>query len=194
MTEEMIQVKTISEDRLDEIAAEICASFYDYPYEAGEGGLKAMIPSREVMNAYMKALVRAGIASGTFYATSDRGEGYILLTDSFGSHPGAKALARMLREIKDALGGWKQAATFFKAATGGGETLETRRKKAKRPYASFTPTDGSTGLIWEAGRTFEVEIGAGWKTAAIWLWVKAFYAHRQRKWIKLLNRGGCNDA
>ena len=180
MAEAMIQVKTISESRLDEIGAEIGASFYDYPYEAGEGGLKA--------------LVRAGIASGTFYATSDRGEEYILMTDSFGSHPGAKALVGMLREIKDALGGWKQAATFFKAANGGGGTLETRRKKAKRPYASFTPTDGSTGLIWEAGRTFEVEIGAGWKTAAIWLWVKAFYAHRQRKWIKLLNRGGCNDA
>ena len=61
MAEAMIQVKTISESRLDEIATEIGVSFYDYPYEAGEGGLKA--------------LVRAGIASGTFYATSDRGEG-----------------------------------------------------------------------------------------------------------------------
>lgn len=40
----------------------------------------------------------------------------------------------MLREIKDALGGWKQAEAFFKAATGGGETLEARMKKAKRPY------------------------------------------------------------
>ena len=134
MAAEMIQVKTISESRLDEISAEIGASFYDYPYETGEGGLKALIPSREAMNAYMKALVRAGIASGTFYATSERGEGYILLTDSFGSHPGARALAGMLREIKDALGGWKQAAAFFKAATGGGETLEARMKKAKRPY------------------------------------------------------------
>ena len=119
------------------------------------------------------------------------------------------------------------------------------------PYASFTPTDGTVDLLWEAGRTFsfrfrifgvipygthvihvrrfdengiytnegnehvliwnhrimleatddgrteytdEVEIGAGWKTTAVWLWAKAFYAHRQRKWIKLLNQGGCNDA
>ena len=118
------------------------------------------------------------------------------------------------------------------------------------PYASFTPTAGAEGLLWDAGRTFsfhfrlfgmipygthvihvrrfdegeiytnegnehvptwnhritlkatdgggteytdEVEIGAGWKTTAIWLWAKAFYAHRQRKWIKLLNRGGYND-
>ena len=32
----------------------------------------------------------------------------------------------------------------------------------------------------------EVEIRAGWKTPFIWIWAKAFYAHRQRKWIKLL--------
>ena len=34
--------------------------------------------------------------------------------------------------------------------------------------------------------TDEVDIKAGWKTPFIWLWAKAFYAHRQRKWIKLL--------
>ena len=34
--------------------------------------------------------------------------------------------------------------------------------------------------------TDEVEIHAGWKTFFIWLWAKAFYAHRQRKWIRLL--------
>ena len=35
--------------------------------------------------------------------------------------------------------------------------------------------------------TDRVEIRAGWKTAFIWLWVNAFYAHRQRKWVRLLN-------
>ena len=34
--------------------------------------------------------------------------------------------------------------------------------------------------------TDRVEIYAGWKTVFIWLWANAFYAHRQRKWIKLL--------
>ena len=32
----------------------------------------------------------------------------------------------------------------------------------------------------------EVEIDAGWKTAFVCLWAKLFYAHRQRKWKKLL--------
>ena len=34
--------------------------------------------------------------------------------------------------------------------------------------------------------TDRVEIHAGWKTVFIWLWANAFYAHRQRKWIRLL--------
>ena len=34
--------------------------------------------------------------------------------------------------------------------------------------------------------TDEVNIKAGWKTPFIWIWAKAFYGHRQRKWIKLL--------
>ena len=34
--------------------------------------------------------------------------------------------------------------------------------------------------------TDEVDIRAGWRTFFVWLWAKAFYAHRQRKWIKLL--------
>ena len=35
--------------------------------------------------------------------------------------------------------------------------------------------------------TDRVEIQAGWKTVFIWLWANAFYAHRQRKWVRLLN-------
>ena len=36
--------------------------------------------------------------------------------------------------------------------------------------------------------TDRVEIHAGWKTAFVWLWAEAFYAHRQRKWIRLLRQ------
>lgn len=34
--------------------------------------------------------------------------------------------------------------------------------------------------------TDEVEIGAGWKTLFVYWWACAFYAHRQRKWIRML--------
>jgi len=36
--------------------------------------------------------------------------------------------------------------------------------------------------------TDEVEIGAGWKTPFVALWAKMFYAHRQKRWIKLLSK------
>ncbi len=35
----------------------------------------------------------------------------------------------------------------------------------------------------------EVEIDAGWKTVFVCLWARLFYAHRQRKWKKLLKYG-----
>ena len=34
-----------------------------------------------------------------------------------------------------------------------------------------------------------VEIEAGWKTIFVYLWARCFYAHRQRKWIRLLSKG-----
>lgn len=37
--------------------------------------------------------------------------------------------------------------------------------------------------------TDEVEIDAGWKTVFVCLWAKLFYAHRQRKWKRLLKYG-----
>ncbi len=33
-----------------------------------------------------------------------------------------------------------------------------------------------------------VEIYAGWKTYFVYLWANLFYRHRQRKWIRILNR------
>lgn len=38
--------------------------------------------------------------------------------------------------------------------------------------------------------TDRVEIGAGWKTIFVYLWACCFYAHRQRKWIRMLKRSG----
>lgn len=32
----------------------------------------------------------------------------------------------------------------------------------------------------------EVDLYAGWKTPFVYLWAKYFYAHRQKKWLKLL--------
>ena len=36
--------------------------------------------------------------------------------------------------------------------------------------------------------TDRVEIDAGWKTVFVYLWARCFYTHRQKKWIRILNR------
>ena len=41
--------------------------------------------------------------------------------------------------------------------------------------------------------TDRVEIHAGWKTVFVWLWADMFYAHRQRKWIRLLEETEMDD-
>ncbi len=36
--------------------------------------------------------------------------------------------------------------------------------------------------------TDEVEIGAGWKTPFVHLWARMFYAHRQKRWVRMLRK------
>lgn len=38
--------------------------------------------------------------------------------------------------------------------------------------------------------TDRVEIQAGWKTIFVWFWANAFYAHRQRRWVRILKTEG----
>ncbi len=122
------------------------------------------------------------------------------------------------------------------------QKIETLRYIAS-PYATFTPVDPDSPVVWEAGAeasfklrlfgfipfgvhtihiekfdetegvssregnrhvpvwnhhislesiderhtkyTDRVEIDAGWKTPFVYAWAKAFYAHRQRKWMNL---------
>ncbi len=48
---------------------------------------------------------------------------------------------------------------------------------------TITPLDDS-----HTEYTDQVEIRAGWKTPFVGLWANAFYAHRQKMWIKLLKK------
>jgi len=129
----MKKIKSLSEEKLNEISALVGESFWEYPYEYGEGGLRSLIPSRQAMDDYMKALIIAGIESGTFYSTNG-GEGYILLTDSYGNHPKFTSIMKMMINIKKALGGWGKFSEFMKTASSGSETLEQSMKKQKRNF------------------------------------------------------------
>lgn len=129
----MRRIKALPKEKLDEIAGLIGESFWDYPYEEGEGGLKPFFASKQAMSDYMRTLVVAGIESGTFYST-DGGEGYILITDTEGNHPGLFSIVKMVMGMKKAMGGWRKLFTFLETANCGDETLEERFKDQKRKY------------------------------------------------------------
>lgn len=131
----MKKICSLSKEKIDEISALIGASFWDYPYESGEGGLKPFFSSKQAMTEYMKSFVIAGIESGTFYST-DHGEGYILITDTNGNHPNFRSIIKMARQMKNALGGWGKLFSFLKQANSGGDkkSLEIQMKKQKKPY------------------------------------------------------------
>lgn len=129
----MKRVRYLSEEALNSLAAQIGESFWEYLYADGEGGLKALIPSRQAMDEYMKAFVIAGMESGTLYST-DSGEGYILLTSSDGEHPNLKSVLKMAKTMKNSLGGWRQLAAFLKTVNAGCEPLEKIMKRQKKPY------------------------------------------------------------
>ncbi len=66
----------------------------------------------------------------------------------------------------------------------------------KRIYTNeqntYIPVWNHEIVLKESGKqqteyTDRVEIYAGWKTYFVYLWAKLFYAHRQKKWIKILN-------
>lgn len=86
----MKKVRSLSNEKIDEISALIGASFWDYPYESDEGGLKPFFSSKQAMTEYMKSFVIAGVESVTFYCT-DHDEGYILITDTKGNHPNLRS-------------------------------------------------------------------------------------------------------
>lgn len=63
----------------------------------------------------------------------------------------------------------------------------------------FVPIWNHRITLEAAGRdqtryTDQVEIGAGWKTWAIYAWACCFYAHRQKRWLSLLQRTEENRA
>ena len=63
---------------------------------------------------------------------------------------------------------------------------------SSREGNKFVPLWNHTIYLKQIGNdtqyTDEVRIEAGWKTIFVYLWAKAFYAHRQKRWIRLLNK------
>ncbi len=129
-----VQVKNLSTEQIDEIARAIGDSFYDHDYGESEKGIAKYITDRKMMTQYMKVFVVAGMKSGTLYATSERGEGYILLMGSKWEKMKLGAAIGMLKDMLKALGGFKKSLEFLNTIKKGGVALDDKLKKEKKDF------------------------------------------------------------
>ena len=129
-----VQVKNLSTEQIDEIVRAIGDSFYDHDYGEREKGIAKYITDREMMTQYMKVFVVAGMKSGTLYATSERGEGYIMLMGSKWEKMKLGAAIGMLKDMIKALGGFKKSLDFLNTIKKGGVALDDKLKKEKKDY------------------------------------------------------------
>ena len=110
----------------------IVEAFADYQYEGGEQGLFYLFPDKEAVRAYMSAFVRAGVRMGWMYATSEKREAYIMISDSESS-PSVPVLLEFIKGGLKAFG-FRGCISYIKVLRSGGKSLESRMKKDKKDF------------------------------------------------------------
>ena len=130
----MKKLKNLSDVQLDEISHQIADAFYDYRYNADDRGLLKYITSRDSMFIYIGAIVRASYKTGVLYTTSDKQEGYLMLSGVGLRRIGFIDGMKMIYAEKKALGGFKNMKDFITACFSDGGTIEMRMKKAKKRF------------------------------------------------------------
>ena len=103
-------------------------------YTEDDLGLVKYIRSREDMFVYMNAITQAAYNSGLLYTTSDKHEGYLMLSGEGAGSVKFFDGIRMILAEKKALGGSSNMKAFIKACFAEGNTIETRMRKAKRKF------------------------------------------------------------
>lgn len=103
--------------------------FYDY---GPERGLADAFPSRDATATYICGYVRMALQSGLLHTTGPRGEGYIAYRLP-GEKVSLKAVWQLARGMFAAMN-LKQMGHFFGIMLKGGQGLEDRMKKKKKPY------------------------------------------------------------
>lgn len=98
-----------------------------------EAGLCSVIGDRETMFRYMCAIFIAGLESGLLYATSERGEGYIIYTSTEGDEIKFTSGLKMIAGIIGAMG-LKRTMAFLKSVQKPGISLEDQMKEKKKRF------------------------------------------------------------
>ena len=131
----MVKLVGLSDEQLSEISRRVADAFFDYEYSKEDIGLLKFISTRDDMFIYMNAIVRAAYKSGVLYTTSDRQEGYLMLSgEGAGGAIGFLDGMKMIAAEKRALGGFGNMKKFISACFCDGGTIETRMQKAKRKF------------------------------------------------------------
>ncbi len=116
------------------ISHQIADAFFDYEYNKDDVGLIKFIKSRDDMFVYMNAITMAAYKSGLLYTTSDKHEGYLMLSGDGVGSVGFVDGIKMIMAEKKALGGFTNMKAFISACFADGNTIETRMRKAKKKF------------------------------------------------------------
>lgn len=130
----MEKLTGLNKDDVIEISKQIADAFYDYKYNEDDLGLVKYIKSRDDMFIYMNAITQAAYNSGLLYTTSDKREGYLMLSGEGAGSVRFFDGIKMIMAEKKALGGFSNMKAFIKACFAEGSTIETRMQKAKRKF------------------------------------------------------------
>ena len=130
----MKKLTGLNKKEVTAISRQIADAFYDYKYNDEDLGLVKYIKSRKDMFVYMNAITQAAYNSGLLYTTSDRHEGYLMLSGEGAGRVRFFDGIKMIMAEKKALGGFSNMKSFIKACFAEGNTIETRMNKAKRKY------------------------------------------------------------
>lgn len=124
----MIKVTTLSEKDIEAIGT----AFADYSYADGEKGMALFYKSRNDVKEYICGYVRAMLAAGCLYSTSEKHEAFIAYRYSKDNLPLSAGMILMKYIFKTM--GFGGAVRMLKYISKGGESYETAVKKSKKPY------------------------------------------------------------
>lgn len=127
----MIKVTELSENEIKEIGE----AFADYNYADGEKGMSFLYNGRDSVKEYICGYVRAMLAGGCLFSTSDKHEAFVAYKFSKDKLP-ASAGFILLKTVLLTLG-FKGAVNMLSAIKKGGESYETTLKKQKNPIFSL---------------------------------------------------------
>lgn len=128
-----MQVKNLSKEQIDKICDAIGEAFYEHDYGDTEKGLVKYAADKKMMAQYIKAIFVAGLKCGTLYSTSERGEGYIVLSGSKWERMKIGPALTMVKDMVKALG-LRRSVQVIKEINSAGLALDDKLKKEKKDY------------------------------------------------------------